>query len=506
MSASAAREIHGNTESFRVVAIRHSGLYRDFVFALAQLIKERHGSEIHLYCAYPEMVATLKRDAPQGVFSSIKAIEFAHESYFDSDLDEDELLPRARRLEERYQRSMNWFSVLDRHFGRGFAPSGFNFPRSIQSETTDHLQVVDTYCSYFDSWEREFSEKGITLMINVDWREGAVARANGVPMRTPTSSRHLNFHYWATDEFGYSNDIAEAYENASSDGIDYDFSSGPYVQMMLGKTMRQYDSFLHFVSAVALKLKTHAYYKYRKHSKGQLYYLSSELRFLTNRWIDARKIARGPATSLKELEGKDFVFFPLQVDPELGFQGRSPEFFFLHTAIVLIARDLPAGVTLAVKEHFPALGYRPKQFYDQIRELKNVVMLDIAESGVEVVRRCRAVATINGSAGQEAAVLGKPVVSFGRHNLYNVLPHVHTVTDMAQVSDFLRRSLSHEFDGEVAAREGRRFVEALTAISFDLQDFSHSDRSGFSETSIELAYDRLCTSLSSTADRRTMVS
>ena len=32
----------------------------------------------------------------------------------------------------------------------------------------------------------------------------------------------------------------------------------------------------------------------------------------------------------------------------------------------MIARDLPADVKLVVKEHIPALGRRPRDFYHQI--------------------------------------------------------------------------------------------------------------------------------------------
>jgi hypothetical protein len=481
--------------AFRVVAIRHGGLYREFFFALAKTLKERYGSEIHFYCARPEMVASLSKDAPEGIISSIQAIEFAHPTSFNDRIDEESVLARAHRYEKRYGRSMNWFAVLDRHFGRGFAPAGFHFPKSLQSETTNHLQVVETYCGCFDFWEQEFDSKGITLMINGDWREGAVARAHGVPLRCPTSARYQNYHYWTTDEFAGAAQFPEIFAAASEDGLDFDLADGPQVQFALRKTMQKYGSLASLTASVAGKIKSAAYYRYKNHSKSRLYYVSSELRFFLRRWQTARKMKRLATVKLENLTGKDFVFFPLQVDPEIGFQGRSPEFFFLHTAIVAMARDLPAGMLLAVKEHFPALGYRPEIFYEQIRELKNVVMLDITESGIEVVRRCRAVATVNGSAGQEAAMMGKPVISFGRHNLYNLLPHVHVITDLGRLSESLRQALGEDFDHDTAGREGKRFAEAIRELSFDLQKFSHFNKTGFDNTALETALEKLRDSL-----------
>ena len=64
----------------------------------------------------------------------------------------------------------------------------------------------------------------------------------------------------------------------------------------------------------------------------------------------------------------------------------SPEYFYQLSCIAALSRDLPAGAILVVKETLAATGRRPRDFYAQIKEFKNVVMLDIRELGLEVVR------------------------------------------------------------------------------------------------------------------------
>jgi len=482
-------------DEFRVVAICHSGLYGQFHFEIARLLKERYGSEIHYYCVRPEVAAGVEADAPKGLITSINVIDFAQPTSFNNDFDVDTLLARAKNYEERYGRSIYWFAVNDRHFGRGFAPAGFLFPKSRASENTSYHQVIETYCGYFDFWEREFEKKGITLLVNGFWREAAVAHALGVPIRRPTSIRYKNYHYWTTDEFAGSSHMAASFANASVDGVNIELDVGPYVQEKLRQTMRDYDSYSGMIKGIARKLKNYGYYKYKGHTKSKHYYLYSDLLYYFRRLRAAKIMTGRKVVKLSEIANKKFVYFPLQVDPEAGFQGHSPEFFFQHTAIIALARDLPSDYLLVIKEHFPALGLRSRQFYQQIDEFKNVAILDIREVGVDVVRQCQAVATITGSSGLEAAILGKPVISFGRRNIYDVMPHVHVVKDLGCLHDVLRIVLDDNFDDVTAAREGRRFIEAALNISFDLQELSFANGGGFDSTALDAAFDRLCDSL-----------
>ena len=96
---------------------------------------------------------------------------------------------------------------------------------------------------------------------------------------------------------------------------------------------------------------------------------------------------------------------------------------------------------LAVKDTYAAVGVRPDNFYDQIRAFKNVVLLDTMILG-HVIRQAELVATITGTAGFEAAVMGKPVISFGHHNIYNFLPHVRLITDERDLKPALVQSSS----------------------------------------------------------------
>ena len=125
------------------------------------------------------------------------------------------------------------------------------------------------------------------------------------------------------------------------------------------------------------------------------------------------------SVNLDNVSKYKYIFFPLQTEPEISVSGIANDFFFQLSAINLIARDLPANYRIIVKEHLLAIGRRPTNFYGQIRSLKNVLIADPTEHGVDYVKRSVVVAGLTGTSSWEAAVMGIPVISFSKNNAYN---------------------------------------------------------------------------------------
>ncbi len=141
-------------------------------------------------------------------------------------------------------------------------------------------------------------------------------------------------------------------------------------------------------------------------------------------------------------------------------------------------------MSLAIKETYEAIGRRPADFYRQIAEFKNVVILDMMELGLEVARRSVAVATITGTGGFECAVMGKPVITFGRHNQYNFLPHVLLVTDEIELKSLLQTALDGSLEQE-AKINGARFLQAVCDESFDLREYDYIHLDQFEPQAID---------------------
>lgn len=466
---------------------------RFFDLALLRSIKNRFGSEIHLYCYGPQEVIFYRKHG-DGLFASITDANVLAKSCTETSLDEEQVFERARLIEDKIGITINRMIVPHRHFGRGYCLGGYYHPRSRQSENTTYVQVVHAFCETLSFWEREFSEKRITVCLNAGNEAARIARILDIPYRVMIGSRVGNLHCWAWNEL-YENPEFERRWNEISDVGDVDLITPYFGHVKSRKIFQSRFGLKATLKQMFLVLARFAYWKLRRYEKGKNYYVADSVRHQFRIWRQYRRYQKIATTKLSDLKGKRFVFFPLHVEPETALHGISPEYFYQHSMIAAVSRDLPAGIYLAVKEAYGSIGRRPNTFYRQINDLKNVVLLDCWEQGIECAREADAVVTICGTVGLEAVVAGTPVIAFGHHNLYNFLPSVRVVHDERLLASYLYKAL---FASDVKKRtrnEGRRLLRAIIDCSFDMGNYHYNDIENFNLATIEFAGQALAKSL-----------
>ncbi|MGE4221361.1 MAG: hypothetical protein AB7G39_18095, partial [Alphaproteobacteria bacterium] len=371
----------------------------------------------------------------------------------------------------------------------------------IFSETADYPRMVRAVLDQIGFWEGEIDRHRPKLLINCGKSAAVIARARGIPYRALIGARHKNLQYWAHSEFGDLPQLAEVYGRTGDDApppLDTPYTM--HVEMR--RFLQQNYGMPRTLKSMALTVARYVYWHARGYEKARGLLLGEELGYLWRRSSDAHELARSHRTTLQDLDGRRFVYFPLHMEPEIALQGFSPECFTQLACIASLARDLPAGVVLAVKETFAAFGRRPRDFYGQIAEFKNVVLLRPDQLGLELAKRADATATITGTGGFEAAVSGRPVISFGRHNLYNILPHVFPAFREEDLAGALRQALNPAFDRATAARNGQRFLQAVIQTAFDLEGFKMLNPDVISESALAAAHTALLASLQTEALRR----
>jgi len=475
-----------------VFVVAHSQ-YRGVYMGIARRLKAELDAEIHLYAATPQESAYYQRTQPD-LFASITVSGALYTTCREVVSDEAAVIETARRNEAELGVTINELAVSDRHLGRGFAPGGFRHPRSRISEETSYIQMLNGFNAVFDFWRREFDEKQPDLLLNAGKVLCVLARSRNIPARVLAGSRFKNLHYWAVNEFFENPDFEAAYRTAR-----------PSADL---KLLQPYDSHLryraHFrrestlwrtLKTIGYMILERAYWKIRGYEKAKGYYLRQNISYQFRRYRGMQRMTRRGLAGVDGFAARPFAFFPLATEPETSLQMLSPEYHYQLPAIASVVRDLPAGVELAVKEHYAAAGRRPVDFYGQISEFKNVRFMNMAELGIEAVRASRAVVTISGTGGFEGAVMGKPVISFGRHNIYNFLPHVMVVTDEVQLRKYLGQAFSDEFDAGRAAAEGQRFLQAVIDASFDLAEFQPIEPDRVSNAALAECYRNLLAGL-----------
>ena len=116
-----------------------------------------------------------------------------------------------------------------------------------------------------------------------------------------------------------------------------------------------------------------------------------------------------------------------------------------------------------------AIGRRPDNFYEQIKELKNVLMADPLEYGISYLNRAQAVSLVVGTTGWEAAAMGVPVITFTRHNSYNFLDHVFTIKDPDDTKIALEKICKYKFPSKKSIRDGAKMYDSYLNLSFNFE-------------------------------------
>lgn len=164
---------------------------------------------------------------------------------------------------------------------------------------------------------------------------------------------------------------------------------------------------------------------------------------------------------------KDFLFFPLHFEPEMTTMVMSPMYINQIPLVQNIAKAIPIDCELYVKEHpFMVLfGLRPASYYHELRKIPNVKLIRPQAPSEEVIRHSKLVFTITGTAGWEAALLKKPVISFGRV-FYNRLNMVKKCQDISTLPQLIRDTLDNppHDEGELV-----NFLAAIFEHSFEVR-------------------------------------
>ena len=154
---------------------------------------------------------------------------------------------------------------------------------------------------------------------------------------------------------------------------------------------------------------------------------------------------------------KPFVFFPLHLEPELAILLLAPFDTDQISIVKRLAQSLPVGMYVYVKEHPQMTPLRPRSFYKELKKIPNVRLLRPEISSFTIIPACSLVAIITGSAGWEASLLGKPVITFG-DVFYNALSSVTRSRSPEELPTLVKQQLER---GRTDDHELTRFVAAL---------------------------------------------
>ena len=140
------------------------------------------------------------------------------------------------------------------------------------------------------------------------------------------------------------------------------------------------------------------------------------------------------------VEGEDYVYMPLHLIPESTVFIKGSFFVDELNLIEQVSKALPIGWKLYVKEHQAMLGERGVEFYEKVRELHNVrlVQINYYHDPKPWINNAKGVVTIVGTTAYEEALFGKRSIIFGDVP-FNLIDGVEKITDFSKLPEAIRQ-------------------------------------------------------------------
>jgi hypothetical protein len=286
-------------------------------------------------------------------------------------------------------------------------------------------------------------------------------RARNIPMFFLRTTKIENFIEFNEGIFGCSAHIYKTYEEYESLSVEDQWikQAEEYLQIASKKDVR-YEGMIFipskrktqkpktsFIKSLVKSLKTEITYllKYRNdHSIPSMFTSLVYKKFISpfkakiHNWRYSKYYV-----SQDQLDSVDFAFYPLQSEPEISslIWGKS---YMNHIETARnVARSLPVGMKLLVKEHPRALGYRSFSYYKKLLDIPNVLLAHPDQEVRTIIQKSQVVISLATFVGFEAVILQKPSLMLGGPRPFSILPdsmvrYVHSMNDLAsEIADLV---------------------------------------------------------------------
>jgi hypothetical protein len=186
---------------------------------------------------------------------------------------------------------------------------------------------------------------------------------------------------------------------------------------------------------------------------------------------------------------KKYFFYPLHLDEDAQIILRAPHFADQIPLIHYIAKSIPSGYTLYVKEHPNNIGGTSIRRLKEIQKIPNVELISPYFSSHDLTKNSKGIITINSTVGWEAILYQKPVIVLGTC-FYDISGLVWKVRDLYELPSAVRLSLKTSI---ITKEKLLRFVNAVANTDYpgDLNFYYQFAKKNMNERNIQNISDGL---------------
>lgn len=142
----------------------------------------------------------------------------------------------------------------------------------------------------------------------------------------------------------------------------------------------------------------------------------------------------------QEIPDGKFLLFLFHMQPEYTVDGIATNFYNQSEFVTSIARRLPSGLTLVVKEHPFTVGkiHRPKSYYSDIARHPNIIFLDHNIDSHILLKKSIGVVTLTGTIALEGVFFNKPVIVVG-NIFFRFFDEVYAASNIDEIMSLISK-------------------------------------------------------------------
>ena len=349
----------------------------------------------------------------------------------------------------------------------------FNLNGSIQSDRTfkkvDYEEALTITAVYFNVWKKIFSLQHIDFFIHeptslmLNHLASILCKQQGGVYSTHIMVQgESDYNFIMVDhDNGYPTEFINCYHKITDSDIKLNKER---IDSFIKKFRSSYDVFFDVIGSG--KPNFYFYFNiFKSATREQLLRFISKKKFnrsidnieyfLSNNRLNSKRIKNfieyRKINYDEYISDADFYFYPLHLEPEAVVLYWADGIYANQVKLIEnIASQLPPGIMLYVKDHPHLYGYRDVFDYKRIQDIPNVKLLAPHLPGKKIVNDSKGVITLNGTAGLEALLLNKQIISFGSafYNVSKRVRYVRNVKDFGAIIYGLR-DVKYEDDYEL---------------------------------------------------------
>jgi len=404
-------------------------------------------------------------DKAKKFFSEQKIVDFKKQWFYFDHVQERNKKPDLeylRNIEEKYGINIWLLAANDRIF--------YNYNEYYEFTTDEVLSIIEQECRLFESILD--SMKPDYLITHDTYSQPhrlfyEMCRAKGISILLMAPMRVGNL-YEITDE----SDKFRSLEDVKGDYPEVKMEPSEFLKSTKTNTLKNYNdlvenSKMDFFSAAkkfwfSNNTKEKTFYTYFGRTKIRV--LIKTISYELKRKYRESFMRNNLSMSLDIQDS--FIYFPLHMEQESAMLIGAP--FYLNQIEIIknVAKSLPVGYKLVVKDHFvmKQRGWRSISDCKIIMNIPNVILMSPLSDGKEIMNRCSLVIAVKGSSSIEAAFQMKPSIVFENSGSYH-FPSVHKIDSFHELPIAIREGLKKE----VKIEDLQRCINIISKNSFSYQ-------------------------------------